>query len=156
MKLYLIQHGEAKSEKEDPDRSLTDRGAAEIRSLAEAAGRAGVKPGQIYHSGKRRARQTAELFAATLGCPVEEAPGLKPNDHIQSWIDRIATEPKDLMLVGHLPFMHKLVMRLVSGGEEIPLVAFRYGAIYCLGPTPGRLWVIHWILHPDLVPGLRD
>ena len=27
MRLYLVQHGEAKSEKEDPERSLTDRGA---------------------------------------------------------------------------------------------------------------------------------
>jgi hypothetical protein len=45
---------------------------------------------------------------------------------------------------------------LVSGGEEIPLVAFPNGAIVCLVPTPGRLWVIHWILHPDLIPGLAS
>jgi len=154
MKLYLVRHGEAKSEKEDPDRSLTDRGTAEIRAVAEAAKRAGLKPAQIFHSGKRRAQQTAEILATALRCPLEAAVGLKPNDDVQPWIDRITTDNKELMLVGHLPFLQKLAMRLVSGGEEIPLVAFRYGAIICLGTTPGRFWVIHWILHPDLIPGL--
>jgi phosphohistidine phosphatase len=154
MKLYLVQHGEAKSEKEDPERSLTDRGTAEIRAVAEAARRAGLKPAQIFHSGKRRAQQTADILAAALGCPLEATVGLKPNDDIQPWVEQITMQNKDLMLVGHLPFMQKLAMRLVSGGEETPLVAFRYGAIICLGSTSGRLWVIHWILHPDLIPGL--
>ncbi len=154
MKLYLVQHGEAKAEKEDPDRSLTDRGTAEIRAVAESARRAGLKPAQIFHSEKRRAQQTAEILAEALGCPLEAAAGLKPNDEVQPWIDRITTDNKELMLVGHLPFLHKVAMRLVSGDEEIPLVAFRYGAIFCLGPTPGRFWVIHWVLHPDLIPGL--
>jgi phosphohistidine phosphatase len=154
VRVYLVQHGEAKAEKEDPDRSLTDRGLAEIQAVAEAATRARLKPVQIFHSGKRRARQTADILAQALDSPVEEAAGLKPNDDIQPWVERITIQNKDLMLVGHLPFMQKLVIRLVSGGEEIPMVAFRYGAILCLGPTPGRFWVIHWILHPDLIPGL--
>jgi len=156
MKLYLVQHGEAKSDKEDPDRSLTDRGTAEIRAVAEAAKRAGLKPAHIYHSGKTRAQQTAGIFADALGCPVEEMAGLKPSDDVHPWIDRIAQDNTELMLVGHLPFLQKLAMRLLSGSEEIPLVAFRYGAILCLGPTPGRFWVIHWILHPDLIPGLAS
>lgn len=154
MKLYLVQHGEAKSEKEDPDRSLTDRGLAEIRAVAEAAKRAGLKPARMFHSGKRRAQQTADILAGALRCPLEAAPGLQPNDDVQPWIDRITTDNNELMLVGHLPFLQKLAMRLLSGGEEIPLVAFRYGAICCLGPTSGRFWVIHWILHPELIPGL--
>ena len=154
MKLYLVQHGEAKSEKEDPDRSLTDRGTAEIRAVAEAAKRAGLKPAQMFHSGKRRAQQTAEILAAVLHCPLEPAVGLKPNDDVQPWIDRITTNHNNMMLVGHLPFLQKVTMRLVSGGEEIPVVSFRYGAIICLGPRPGSFWVIHWILHPDLIPEL--
>ena len=154
MKLYLVRHGEAKSEKEDPDRSLTDRGAAEIQAVAESAKRAGLIPAQMFHSGKRRAQQTADILAEALRCPWEAAAGLKPNDDVRPWIDRITKDNNDLMLVGHLPFMQKLVMRLLSGSEEIPLVAFHYGAIICLGPTPGKFWVIHWILHPDLIPGL--
>ena len=33
MRLYLVQHGEAKSEEEDPDRPLTDRGASDVRRV---------------------------------------------------------------------------------------------------------------------------
>lgn len=155
MRLYLVQHGEAKPKGEDPERSLTDRGADEIREVARSAYRAGIKPARIYHSEKHRARQTAGLLAERLGCPFEAASGLKPNDDVQPWIDRLTGENQDLMLVGHLPFLHKLVMRLLSGYEETPLVAFRYGALFCLVPTPGRYWVIQWILHPELLPGLK-
>ena len=34
MDLFLVQHGEAKSEAEDPERSLTDRGAEAVRRMA--------------------------------------------------------------------------------------------------------------------------
>ena len=37
MKLYLIQHGEAKSELEDPERSLTSKGEEEVNRVAKAA-----------------------------------------------------------------------------------------------------------------------
>lgn len=37
MKLYLIQHGEAKPEAEDPERSLTVRGEEETRKISSAA-----------------------------------------------------------------------------------------------------------------------
>jgi phosphohistidine phosphatase SixA len=38
MKLYLIQHGEAKSEAEDPERSLTARGEKEVVAVSKVAG----------------------------------------------------------------------------------------------------------------------
>jgi phosphohistidine phosphatase SixA len=42
MKLYLIQHGEANPEAEDPDRSLTARGEEEVRRVATVAKYRGV------------------------------------------------------------------------------------------------------------------
>ena len=35
MRLYLIQHGEAKSKQDDTERSLTDKGIREVSALAE-------------------------------------------------------------------------------------------------------------------------
>ncbi|MGO8991646.1 MAG: hypothetical protein ACLQGU_02165 [bacterium] len=52
MKLYLIQHGEAKPEAEDPERSLTARGEEETRKISGAAKMVGIRPSRIYHSGK--------------------------------------------------------------------------------------------------------
>ncbi len=34
MRLYLMQHGKSKSKDEDPDRSLTDDGRAEVERIA--------------------------------------------------------------------------------------------------------------------------
>jgi len=51
MRLYLVQHGEAKSEAEDPERSLTVRGEEETKKISVAAKRLGIRPSRIYHSG---------------------------------------------------------------------------------------------------------
>ena len=44
MRLYLVQHGAAKSEQEDPQRGLTDEGRRTVEKIAEvlAPGIAGI------------------------------------------------------------------------------------------------------------------
>src|SRR2546428_4370090 len=63
MDCYLVQHGEAKPEREDPARPLTDRGRREVERVAEGAQRSGVEIAEVVHSGELRAQQTAELAA---------------------------------------------------------------------------------------------
>ena len=63
MRLYLVQHGEAKSKTEDPQRPLTERGREDVARVAAFAASAGLQVGQIRHSGKRRAEETA-LYCA--------------------------------------------------------------------------------------------
>ena len=109
MKLYLIQHGEAKSEAEDPERSMTARGEKEVMAVSKVAGGLQIRPSKIYHSGKLRAKQTAEIIASGLKISdsfVQPTPGLNPNDDIHPWAERISKEKEDLMLVGHLPFLN--------------------------------------------------
>ncbi len=47
VRLYLMQHGEAKSEAEDPEHSLTVRGEEETRKISGAANL--FRPGQGLH-----------------------------------------------------------------------------------------------------------
>ena len=56
MTLYLVQHGEAKAEAEDPERPLTARGRDDIGRLAALLARIGVRVARLEHSGKRRAQ----------------------------------------------------------------------------------------------------
>ena len=35
MRVYLVQHGQAKSEEEDPQRGLTDKGIGEVEKVAD-------------------------------------------------------------------------------------------------------------------------
>jgi phosphohistidine phosphatase len=153
MKLYLIQHGEAKSEVEDPERSLTSRGEREVMSVSRVASGLNIKPSKVYHSGKLRAKQTAEIIAGALKIPNlsgQSVQGLNPNDDIRPWAERISKEKEDLILVGHLPFFEKLTSFLLCGNENARFVLFRYGAIVCLDQKEDRGWAVRWILTPEM------
>jgi len=153
MKLYLIQHGEAKPEAEDPERSLTARGEKEIVAISKMAGGLQIGPSKIYHSGKLRAKQTAEIIASALKISdslVQSAQGLNPNDDIHPWAERISIEKDDLMLVGHLPFLEKLTSFLLCGDASARLVLFRFGAIVYLDQKGDKGRTVRWILTPEM------
>jgi phosphohistidine phosphatase len=158
MELYLIQHGEAKSEVEDPERSLTASGEKEVMSVSKVALSLHIRPSKVYHSGKLRAKQTAEIIAGALKIPnplIQSAQGLNPNDNIHPWAERISKEEEDLMLVGHLPFLEKLTSFLLCGNENARLVWFRYGAIICLYQKEDKGWAVRWILTPEMASQLH-
>lgn len=147
MRLYLVQHGEAKSEEEDPERPLTDRGARDVRRVADLAVEIGaVGIGRVVHSGKTRARQTAEIWGGVVGVPVLEEKGLAPLDDPSIWAARLAGEEQDLMVVGHLPHLASLAGLLLAGDPERPPVTFRQGALVGLERNQAG-WSI-WLLLP--------
>jgi len=110
----------------------------------------GVNPAKIYHSGKLRARQTAEYMSAALNRPAEMTSGLNPMDDVRLWADRLTKGKEDLMIVGHLPFMEKLAAYLLNGKENSRLVLFCYGAIVCLEQKEDQTWAVKWILMPEM------
>jgi phosphohistidine phosphatase len=152
-KLYLIQHGEAKSEKEDPDRSLTTIGEEEVKRVSKVADKLNMRPSKVFHSGKTRAKQTAEIIVSGLkisDITVKAVQGLNPNDDVRPWAERISKETEDLMIVGHLPFLDKLASLLICGNENARAVLFRYSAIVCLDQKEDRRWAVLWILTPEM------
>ena len=152
MDLYLVQHGEAKSEAEDPERSLTDRGAEAVRRMAAWAAQVGVKVDQIRHSGKRRAEQTAALLAEQLS-PVNgtiAVPGLAPNEDVRPVAEGLPAELGAVMLVGHLPFLSRLAGFLLTGDPEAGVIRFRMAGIICLSNQEGT-WAVDWVVPPALV-----
>jgi phosphohistidine phosphatase len=145
VRLYLIQHGEAKSEEQDPDRPLTDHGVTDVRRVVGvAAGTGSVVVERILHSGKTRARQTAAPWGEALDVPIEEADGLAPRDDPAIWAARVAAESRDMMLVGHLPHLARLAGFLVAGDPDCPLIAFRQGGLVGLeeGPAGWSVWLV--------------
>ena len=152
MTLYLIQHGEAKPEIEDPERSLTDRGAEIVEQMAGWAARTGIKVDEIRHSGKRRAEQTATILAAQLNPQkgVLAVKGLNPNDDVTDVVTLLRRDQESIMLVGHLPNLSRLVGFLVTGNRDIEVVRFRNAGIVCLTQQEGK-WAIDWVIQPDLL-----
>jgi phosphohistidine phosphatase len=152
MALYLVQHGKSLPADVDPDQGLSAEGVAETERMARMAQDAGLKIKAILHSGKLRARRTAEILAASLAPPegTNLSQGLNPLDDVQPW--RTCLNPSaDLMLVGHLPFMERLAALLVSGSLEKPVIKFQNSGIVCLDQDPSSIhWVIRWALVPKL------
>ena len=156
MRLYLVQHGDAVPEQVDPERPLSAEGRREVEAVARLLASTGTRAVRVAHSGKLRAQQTAELLATALAPAAvpEIMTGLNPNDPVEPMARRIADWTSDMMLVGHLPFMGKLVARLVAGDERRPVAAFVPGR-WCVwnkarrAAGPSRGWCI-----PELAPPL--
>lgn len=150
--IYLVHHGEAADPSVDAQRPLTEAGRAVVERLAREASGRGVAPVEIWHSGKLRARQTGEAFR--LACNPLAAftmvRGLQPADPSDILADRLAGETRDLLLVGHMPHIARLLRRLLGRvGED---VAFPPHGVVALEPDPGgdpTRWREAWRLGPD-------
>lgn len=149
-RIVLVRHGDALSEAVDPARPLSEAGEAEVARVARWAAAVGLQVDEIRHSGKRRAEQTAEAFAAVLQPTqgVRQAAGLAPNDNVEPIAESLAGETSAVMIVGHMPFLGKLASRLVLGSSQQEIVALATAGLVELvryGPD----WYIHCVMTPD-------
>ena len=153
MDLYLMQHGEAAAEEEDPARPLTAAGRESGRRVAAHAGATGVRVDRVVHSGKLRAEQTATLLADALGGPpVSARDGLSPTDRVSLVADWLATlDAAAVAVVGHLPFLDRLASLLVTGDEQAQVLAFRNGGLVRLVPKADRPgYAVGWVITPEV------
>jgi phosphohistidine phosphatase len=151
MKLYLVQHGDAEPKSVDPARPLAERGRQETGRVAALAARLGLEVGQIRHSGKTRAEQTAAVLGEALSPPggVVAVSGLAPKDNVGPVAQAVACETGPVMLVGHLPFLARLVGLLLTGDPDRTAVQFRNSAIVCL-TREEEGWQVAWLLTPEM------
>ncbi len=152
MNLFLVQHSEAKTEAEDPERSLTDAGTEATRRMVAWAEASGLRVDRIQHSGKRRAEQTADILAEDLkpSQGVIAVPGLKPNDDVHAVAESLKAQEETIMLVGHLPFMSRLASLLLAEAREAGVVRFKTSGIVCLSREEGER-SLRWAVTPELV-----
>ena len=152
MSIFLVQHGKSLSKGQDPEQGLSPQGAEDVKRIAAVAQGYGVRVGSILHSGKKRARQTAEIFGAALSPAggVKQMDGLRPLDDVTA-VARNLKSDSGLMMVGHLPFMERLTSFLITGDTERPVFKFQNGGIVCLDEGPGgKGWIIKWSLMPHI------
>ena len=152
MRLFLVQHGEAVDKAVDPERPLSPQGKSEVEGLALALARASVAPQAIVHSGKTRAKQSAEIFQRVLDPkgPAAEITGIGPLDSVSEFAERAQEMSADTMVCGHQPFMGRLVSHLLTGDQEVPLVRYSPGSVACLERNAQGFWTLLWFLRPEL------
>lgn len=153
MRLYLVQHGAALPKEVDPERHLTDAGAADVKKVADFLRPLKLSVAAIWHSGKPRAKQTAEILARAISSQqgVVEREGLAPGDPVGPVRKLIEQSQEDLLIAGHLPLLSKLAALLVTGDKAAEVTTFRYGGVVCLDRSEAGHWTIAWIILPDLL-----
>jgi len=152
MRIFLVQHGQAKSADEDPKRPLSDEGRENAQRVAEWAKNKGLFVVEIRHSGKKRAEETAIIFGNSLH-PVDgvkEVTGLLPNDDVLQVGDDLEVEKKSVMLVGHLPFMSRLASMLLVKNPDQSVISFQNAGLVGLEYQTGQ-WSVSLVVTPDVV-----
>jgi phosphohistidine phosphatase len=131
MNLYLLRHGiavdpSAPDFAKDADRPLTPKGRRRLRQIAEAMGALKINFDVIFSSPFLRAKQTAEIVAKArkrwkqLKFTDELAPAGNPRSLIQQLND-LRPRPKNVLLVGHEPYLSKLIALLTAGSTAMEL-----------------------------------
>ena len=151
MQLYLVHHGEAVPPSVDPQRPLSEGGRVNVERVAQRAATKGVVPAIIWHSGKLRARQTAEVFRQVCNTSAEfsAARGLQPTDPPDWMVDKLASEAlanhaRDIMVVGHMPHIQGLLCLLVERTSEGTTSFPEHGMVALEMRDSG--WVERWNL----------
>ena len=153
MKLYLVQHAKAASKEIDPARSLTEEGLRDIQKVAAFIEPLDLSIDYLWHSGKKRAQQTARFLADVVMINKQHTAcdGLAPNDDIMTLKNEIMLAQKDIMIVGHLPFLPKLASSLLVGRNSLYILEFRNAGIVCLNCFDDNQWRIDWMIIPEIL-----
>ena len=153
MKLFLVHHGEAVGPDIDPRRPLSPRGHEAVERLAAAMAARGARPVVVWHSGKLRAKQTAEVCCRACNALAEFSAtrDLQPDDSPEWMRDRLRGETRDILLAGHFPHMPRLLARLVGepAGSvgDLPVQGFPvHGAVALVSEDEGATWSEAWRL----------
>jgi len=155
MYLYLVQHGAAKREEEDPSRPLSSQGLLDITRVASYLSKLDIRGDEIIHSTKLRARQTAEVLYEYLKPMkgISEKDGLSPLENPEIWKERLTGLSDNLFLVGHLPHLARLSSLLLCGDAEKNIIAFQMAGVVCLKRNESGIWSLQWMITPQTVAG---
>ena len=160
MNLYILRHAIAVDHgtpgyENDADRPLTPEGARKLERVARAMRALDLDFDLILTSPYVRARQTAEGVAEVLklGKKLEFTETLTPGGDTRALIQLLTNHPKapkDVLLVGHEPYLSGLVSLLVAGIEGFPVLFKKAG--FCKlridSLQHGRCAMLAWLLTP--------
>ena len=137
MKLSLLRHGIAADRgsteyESDSERPLTPKGERRMRRIAKGLQASGLATDLILSSPYVRARQSAEIVAQVLSTPEEVvfAETLTPEGNPRQLIAMLRTdhhERQDVLLVGHEPYLSRLISTLLTGGPNLTVEMKRGG-----------------------------
>ncbi|MBT8347953.1 MAG: phosphohistidine phosphatase SixA [Sulfurovum sp.] len=143
-----MQHGLAVDKAEDPERPLSEVGIHQTKKIANILLKSKIPISAIFHSGKLRAAQTADIVARTKNLDAATMiEGLSPNDEVTLLSQNLDT--CHALYVGHLPHLEKLASYLLSGKVDVSVVKFQNSGVLCLEKEVDQ-YLIRWLLIQEL------
>lgn len=133
-------------------RPLSDAGRTEVERIAAEAAALGARPDVVWHSGKLRAKQTAEIFWRSCNAlaPLSAERDLQPEDPPLRMRDRLRFESRDVLLAGHFPNLPRLLGELLGPtGEFVPAFPL-HGVVALSTADDGLTWTEEWRLRSRL------
>lgn len=141
--------------KNDPERQLTSKGKRQLRQTAAAMKQMGLRYDLILSSPYLRAKQTAEIVAESLKLKRQPefsdalAPDGSQNILIRQ-LNELKPAPKNVLLVGHEPYLSCLVSLLTTGDTDL-MMDFKKGGLCKLEAgklSHERCATLVWLLTP--------
>jgi len=151
MKLYLVRHGDAVSEWEDSERPLSSHGIKEVKKTALELKERNVDVSIIFHSTKQRAQQTAEMIKNCINPKAQLVikKYLSPGGSIDELEMEIGNLNEDLMIVSHLPFLPRLIEKLIPNEEKRAGAVLKTGSVIALEQVDKASWRMLWSFAPS-------
>ena len=146
-----MRHGEALSPQVDPERGLTENGKKNIEKVAQYLKKNDISFKHIFHSKKKRARETADIMLRITSPNVTPFvhQNVTPNDDPSLIVDDINTWNEDTLIASHLPFVPNL-MTLLTGQEAfLSAISFETGTLVCLEKNQHAGWELVWATSPS-------
>ncbi|MBU6411773.1 MAG: phosphohistidine phosphatase SixA, partial [Verrucomicrobia bacterium] len=156
----ILRHGAAAERgsqdfARDSDRPLTAEGQKQLHNASRAMEKMGLDFDLVLSSPFLRARQTAEIVAKALRVNkrLEFSEALTPGGTVEALVRELngrKPTPVNVLLVGHEPYLSRLISRLISGGEDTAM-DFKKGGLCKLEANclrAGKCAVLAWLLTP--------
>jgi len=139
----------------DAERPLTVEGVAKMQRATRGMRAMELRFDLIISSPFLRAKQTAEIVAGAfdLGKRLEFSPTLAPEGNPKDLMDslkRCHSKRNSVLLVGHEPYLGRLISLLLSGSTSLP-IELRKGGLCKLSVDTlryGRCAMLEWLLTP--------
>lgn len=157
MILYLVRHAiaeESSATGRDADRALTAEGKAKMRRAAAGLAALAVRLDLVLTSPYRRAVETAEILASTLGgVETRILPELMAGSDPPSLLAALRPHRQidALALVGHQPDLGYLASQVMTGSADACPLPFKKGAVACFEiatPRGSLRGELSWFMTP--------
>jgi phosphohistidine phosphatase len=150
-RVYIVRHADALAGADDAIRPLSAKGRKQSAVIGAFLKRIGVSVDAVWQSELLRAQQTAGIIAKKIKAkkPVT-VKGLAPDDRVSSIGKRLNAFKGNLMVVGHGPFMPRLITMLLGSTEGRPIVDLKKGGAACLETDEAGKWTLVWCVEPGI------